>query len=61
MLRTWALDQPNPTTISEYLDQIHPLGFCPEGDVIADVCAFYFQKRPDLLQVVFCLSVVELN
>ena len=45
MLRTWALDQPNPTTISEYLDQIHPLGFCPEGDVIADVCAFLLSEK----------------
>lgn len=45
MLRTWALDQPNPTTISEYLDQIHPLGFCPEGDVIADVCTFLLSEK----------------
>jgi meso-butanediol dehydrogenase / (S,S)-butanediol dehydrogenase / diacetyl reductase len=40
MLRKWATEQPNPVEIEEYLDNIHALGYCPEGDVIADVAVF---------------------
>jgi meso-butanediol dehydrogenase / (S,S)-butanediol dehydrogenase / diacetyl reductase len=40
MLRKWATEQPNPVEIEEYLDKIHALGYCPEGDVIADVAMF---------------------
>ena len=40
MLRKWAAEQPNPVEIEEYLDNIHALGYCPEGDVIADVAVF---------------------
>lgn len=40
MLRDWAKEQPNPSEIEAYLDQIHTLGYCPEGDVIADVAMF---------------------
>ncbi|PSL34181.1 SDR family NAD(P)-dependent oxidoreductase [Dyadobacter jiangsuensis] len=40
MLRTWAGEQPNTNEIEQYLDDIHPLGDCPEGDVIADVAVF---------------------
>lgn len=40
MLRQWANEQPDPAGISQYLDDIHPLGNCPEGDVIADPCVF---------------------
>jgi NAD(P)-dependent dehydrogenase (short-subunit alcohol dehydrogenase family) len=40
MLRGWAAEQPDPEGIAAYLDQIHPLGWCPEGDVIADCCTF---------------------
>ncbi len=40
MLRKWATEQPNPIEIEEYLDKIHALGYCPEGDVIADVAVF---------------------
>lgn len=40
MLRKWAGEQPDPAQIENYLDNIHPLGFCPEGDVIADVALF---------------------
>jgi meso-butanediol dehydrogenase / (S,S)-butanediol dehydrogenase / diacetyl reductase len=45
MLRQWASDQPNPTAVSEYLDAIHPLGKCPEGDVIADACVFLLSEK----------------
>lgn len=40
MLRDWAKEQPNPSEIESYLDKIHALGYCPEGDVIADVATF---------------------
>ena len=40
MLRQWATEQPDPAGVSKYLDDIHPLGWCPEGDVIADPCVF---------------------
>jgi NAD(P)-dependent dehydrogenase (short-subunit alcohol dehydrogenase family) len=40
MLRQWAAEQENPAEIGTYLDRIHPLGYCPEGDVIADASVF---------------------
>ena len=40
MLRKWCSEQPDPAGIEHYLDAIHPLGYCPEGDVIADPCVF---------------------
>ncbi|RRB04410.1 SDR family NAD(P)-dependent oxidoreductase [Larkinella rosea] len=40
MLRVWATQQPNPASIEKYLDEIHALGYCPEGDVIADAAVF---------------------
>lgn len=40
MLRQWAGEQPNAGEIGQYLDDIHPLDHCPEGDVIADVAVF---------------------
>lgn len=45
MLRQWASDQPNPDAIASYLDAIHPLGACPEGDVIADACVFLLSDK----------------
>lgn len=40
MLRTWVSEQPNPVEMERYLDEIHALGYCPEGDVIADAALF---------------------
>lgn len=45
MLREWAAEQPDPEGISQYLDDIHPLGSCPEGDVIADACVFLLSNK----------------
>jgi NAD(P)-dependent dehydrogenase (short-subunit alcohol dehydrogenase family) len=45
MLRTWAAAQPNPESINRYLDEIHALGYCPEGDVVADAAAFLLSER----------------
>lgn len=40
MLRRWASEQADPAAVGRYLDAIHPLGACPEGDVIADAAVF---------------------
>jgi meso-butanediol dehydrogenase / (S,S)-butanediol dehydrogenase / diacetyl reductase len=40
MLRSWATQQQDPNSIEKYLDEIHALGYCPEGDVIADASVF---------------------
>jgi NAD(P)-dependent dehydrogenase (short-subunit alcohol dehydrogenase family) len=45
MLEQWAAEQPNPAGIREYLDDIHPLGYCPRGDVIADAAAFLLSSK----------------
>ena len=45
MLRRWAEEQPNTVEIENYLDQIHPLGYCPTGDVIADACTFLLSEK----------------
>jgi NAD(P)-dependent dehydrogenase (short-subunit alcohol dehydrogenase family) len=31
--------------MNEYLNAIHPLGYCPEGDVIADACVFLLSDK----------------
>lgn len=40
MLRRWSKQQPDASVIENYLDEIHALGYCPDGDVIADACLF---------------------
>ena len=45
MLRKWQDEQPDPALIEKYLDDIHPLGYCPEGDVIADACVFLLSDK----------------
>jgi NAD(P)-dependent dehydrogenase (short-subunit alcohol dehydrogenase family) len=35
MLRQWASEQPFPADVEDYLNKIHPLGYCPEGDATA--------------------------
>lgn len=45
MLHQWAHEQPDPAGITRYLDEIHPLGYCPEGDVIADACVFLLSSK----------------
>lgn len=45
MLRRWQEEQAEPGTIEKYLDNIHPLGYCPEGDVIADACVFLLSDK----------------
>jgi NAD(P)-dependent dehydrogenase (short-subunit alcohol dehydrogenase family) len=40
MLKQWTREQPHPEEIEKYLNEIHPLGYCPFGDVVADACVF---------------------
>jgi meso-butanediol dehydrogenase/(S,S)-butanediol dehydrogenase/diacetyl reductase len=45
MLRKWAAEQPDSLRVHQYLDEIHPLGYCPEGDAIADACVFLLSEK----------------
>ena len=36
MLEEWAKEQPDPAGIRSYLDNIHALGYFPDGDVVGD-------------------------
>jgi meso-butanediol dehydrogenase / (S,S)-butanediol dehydrogenase / diacetyl reductase len=45
MLESWCGEQPEPGRIRKYLDEIHPLGDCPHGDVIADAAVFLLSRR----------------
>jgi len=45
MLRQWCAEQPDPACTERYLNGIHPLGYCPEGDTIADACVFLLSDQ----------------
>jgi meso-butanediol dehydrogenase/(S,S)-butanediol dehydrogenase/diacetyl reductase len=45
MLREWGKNQEDAARIEKYLDEIHVLGYCPEGDVIADACVFIISDK----------------
>jgi NAD(P)-dependent dehydrogenase (short-subunit alcohol dehydrogenase family) len=45
MLHQWCSEQPDPDSMKDYLNEIHPLGYCPEGDVIADACVFLVSDK----------------
>jgi len=45
MLRQWCAEQPDPGSIERYLNEIHPLGYCPDSTVIADACVFLCSRR----------------
>lgn len=45
MLERWCAEQPNPSETQRYLDEIHLLGPCPHGDVVADVAVFLLSHR----------------
>ena len=44
-LERWCAEQPDPTMIRTYLDEIHPLGYCPQSDVIADAAVFLLSEK----------------
>ena len=45
MLERWCAEQQDPAATRHGLDDIHLLGFCPRGDVIADVAVFLLSHR----------------
>ncbi len=45
MLREWGKEQKDAAKIEKYLADIHVLGYCPEGDVIADACVFMVSDK----------------
>jgi len=45
MLERWCEEQPDPSHIRKYLDDIHLLGYCPRGDVIADAAVFLISAK----------------
>ena len=45
MLRKFAREYPNMAEIEKYLDEIHLLGYCPEGDVVADAAVFLLSDK----------------
>jgi NAD(P)-dependent dehydrogenase (short-subunit alcohol dehydrogenase family) len=44
-LERWCAEQPNPAETRQNIDQIHPLGPCPYGDVVADAAVFLLSHR----------------
>lgn len=44
-LKQWANEQPDINGIEQYLDNIHSLGYCPDGDVVADACVFLLSEK----------------
>lgn len=45
MLERWCAEQPDPGNIRQMLDEIHLLGYCPHGDVIADAAVFLLSSK----------------
>jgi meso-butanediol dehydrogenase/(S,S)-butanediol dehydrogenase/diacetyl reductase len=45
MLEKWCGEQADPASIRQYLDDIHLLGPCPHGDVIADAAVFLLSSK----------------
>ena len=45
MLEKWCGEQADPAGIHTYLDDIHLLGPCPHGDVIADAAVFLLSYK----------------
>jgi len=48
-LEQWCSEQPDQKTIRKYLDEIHALGYCPRGDVIADAAVFLLSQKARFL------------
>lgn len=45
LLRQWSQEQAGLAGIEKYLNEIHALGYCPEGDVIADAATFLLSNK----------------
>ena len=48
-LEQWCSEQPDQKAIRTYLDEIHALGYCPRGDVIADAAVFLLSQKARFL------------
>jgi meso-butanediol dehydrogenase / (S,S)-butanediol dehydrogenase / diacetyl reductase len=48
-LEQWCSEQPNSSSIRTYLDEIHALGYCPRGDVVADAAVFLLSEKARFL------------
>lgn len=48
-LERWCAEQPDSISIRKYLDDIHPLGYCPQGDVVADAAVFLLSPKARFL------------
>jgi len=44
-LEKWCSEQPNALAIENSLATMHPLGYCPEPDVVADACVFLLSDK----------------
>ncbi|MBX3242653.1 MAG: SDR family oxidoreductase [Chitinophagaceae bacterium] len=44
-VQSWVEDQEDSQSAEAYINSIHPLGYCPGGDVIADVCVFLLSDK----------------
>ena len=49
MLEQWCSEQQNPASIRQYLNDVHLLGYCPRGDVIADAAVFLLSSQARFL------------
>ena len=49
MLEQWGGEQKDPESIRKHLDDIHLLGYCPRGDVIAAAAAFLLSDKARFL------------
>ena len=45
MLEQWCSEQNDPSGTRQYLDDIHMLGYCPRGDVVADAAVFLLSEQ----------------
>ena len=45
MLRQWVNEQPDPCVSEDFLNDIHVLGYCPNGDVVADAAVFLVSDK----------------
>jgi meso-butanediol dehydrogenase / (S,S)-butanediol dehydrogenase / diacetyl reductase len=45
MMERWCAEQPNQATIRQSLNEIHLLGYCPKGDVVADAVVFLLSDK----------------
>lgn len=44
-LQQWIEEQEKPEVMNGFLEDIHLLGYCPTGDVIADACVFLLSDK----------------